>query len=336
MPTAAATIDTSGLLTAVSAGTVQVKASVTGSNVMSGSVTVEIVAAVTAGRRVMVIDQPNGAPLANVKVNGCDIADCTTPTQVTTGADGIALFPALGTGPASFTAVSQEVRTSDGLPAYARVSVIGTSAADVYLPLEVNPVHEASGFSGSVSFEDVQTSGTYWAGFVAGSAADLPSFDVASLLGESFNIQIPGINQSVPVPGPLVVYTSPGFGIPSPIKAKALGLSQAGTPRNAIAFAGRTNLNQVLTLRSTALLSYLGAFNFSVSLDNPVPALSRVPDATDVDSDGLCSNSTRCPMGSEEVPDYAHFAPLTFTPRSRAEAGAPKWWYQSCPRRSIR
>jgi hypothetical protein len=49
--------------------------------------------------------------------------------------------------------------------------------------------------------------------------------------------------------------------------------------------------------------------------DLNVAQLAMIPDATDVDGDGLCTNMAQCPMGSEDVPDYANFTPASFTPQ---------------------
>ena len=327
MPSSLATVDGSGLVTGVAPGKVVVRGTVTGAGVAPVESKLTVYAAVTAGRRVVVVDAATRLPLAGVKVNGCEAASCTSPTEVETDATGAALFPALAAGPASFTAVSQAVR-ADGLPTYERASLIGTPATDLYLPLRENPVHSAAGFNAVINFAEVRTSGQYWAGLAAISASDLPSVDLALLLGENFTVQIPGIGQGVPVPGSLVLYSSPGFGIPQEIKGKSLGLGQAGTVRHAVAFAGRADLDAALALRSTQFLSYVGAFDYTVQTRFSLTDRARVPDTTDIDGDGLCASATRCPMGSEDVPDYANFTPMSFTPRReqrrRTEVVLPK------------
>ncbi len=327
MPSALATVDASGRVTGVGAGKVVVRASVTGAGVPPVESKITIYPAVTAGRRVLVVDAATRLPLVGVKVNGCESASCTSPTEVTTDATGVALFPALGAGPATFTAVAQAVR-ADGLPWYERASVLETAAADLYLPLRDNPVHSASGFNAVINFTEVRTSGQYWAGLAAMSASDLPSVDLPLLLGENFTVQIPGIGQGIPVPGSLVLYTSPGFGIPQEIKGKSLGLAQAGTVRHAVAFAGRADLDAALALRSTQFLSYVGAFDYTVQTNFALASRARVPDTTDIDSDGLCASPTKCPMGSEDVPDYANFTAMGFTPKReqkrRTEVVLPK------------
>lgn len=326
-PSSLATADPGGVVTGVAPGKVVVRASVAGSTVGTQESKLTIYAAVTSGRRVLVVDAATRAPLPGAKVNGCLSAACATPTEILTDALGVALFPALTAGPATFTVVAQEVR-ADGLPRHERASVIATTATDVYLPLRDNPVHSAAGFNAGISFADVRTSGQYWAGLAAVSASDLPSVDLQLLLGENFQVQIPGIGQSIPVPGSVVLYTSPGFGIPQAIKGKSLGLGQAGAVRHSVAFAGRSDLNAVLALRSTQFLSYVGAFDYALQTNLSLSNRPRVPDTTDINGNGLCTDMAKCPMGSEDVPDYANFVTLNFTPhreqKRRTEVVLPK------------
>lgn len=311
-PSAAASVSAGGLVTAAAEGQVVVRSKATGSGVGGVTTALTIYPQVTAGRRVLVVEAATRTPLAQVKVWGCEVASCGTPAEVVTGADGVALFPALGPGPATFTAVSQEVR-GDGLPRLERASVLGTGAPDVYLPLRENPVKSAAGFNASVSFSDVSTTGGYWAGWVAASAGDLPSLSVAGLLGDNFMVSLPGLSQALPVPASIVLYTSPGFGIPQEVKGRSLGLGQPGL-RATVAFAGRANLDQALNLRSADFLSYLGAFDYALDTGAPIAAHLEVPDTTDVNGNGLCSDPTRCPMGPESVPDYASFPRLSYSP----------------------
>jgi len=246
--------------------------------------------------------------------------------EVVTGADGFAAFPSLGAGAATFTAVSPDVR-SDGKPRLERVSVLGTQATDVYLPLRDNPAHGAAGFNAGINFSNVSTTGNYWAGFVAASGTDVPSMTPQSLLGDTYFVEITGVGQRVPVPSPVVLYTSPALGIPQEVKPRSLGYAQAGL-RFTTAWAGRSELTQLLTLRSTDFLGYLGAFDYALSPSLNVTAKPMVPDTADVDNDGLCSNPTKCPMGTEDVPDWAHFAMANYQPgrqqQLRTEVVMPK------------
>ncbi|MFT3708769.1 MAG: hypothetical protein QM817_14060 [Archangium sp.] len=314
MPSTLATVSAGGVMTAVMAGEVRVRATVTGAFVNSNEISVKIIPRVMMGRRVVVTDAATGQPVVGVAVRGCPVTDCSTPTDVTTTADGIADFPLLDASAMIFTAAPTTLRM-DGLPALERASIIGTTATDVALPLRDNPVKGVGGFSASISFNYVSTTGTYWAGFVTSSASDVPSLTAQGLLGENFQTEVPGINQQVPIPGAFVLYTSPGLGFPQEVKSRSLAFAQSGNNRFVQSWAGRAYLDSVLNLRSIDVLSYLGAFDYEQQRPVTFSAKPYVPDSTDVDGDGLCSNMTKCPMGSEDVPDFARFTPLTFQPR---------------------
>lgn len=314
MPSTNATVSATGLVSAVMAGEVRVRAQVTGSALATNEASITIIPRVMMGRRVIVTDAETGGPLPNVTVRACPAGDCTTPTDVVTTAQGTADFPLLDGTATTFTAVPATLRT-DGLPALERASILNTTATDVLIPLRENPVRGNAGFSASVSFSDVSTVGSYWAGFVTASASDIPSLTASGLLGDNFMVEIPGVGQQVPVPGALVLYTSPGLGFPQEVKPRSLAFAQPGTSRFVQAWAGRAYLESAFALRSIDVLSYLGAFDYA-----HVPGIAFSPkpfvaDSSDVDGDGLCSNMQRCPMGSEDVPDYARFTPLAFQPR---------------------
>jgi hypothetical protein len=312
-PSSAVTVDASGRVTAVTPGVVRVRGAVAGAAVPGATATLTVVPAVGAGRRVIVVDAASRGPLADVAVRACATPDCAAPVDVTTDASGLAAFPSLGPGPVTVTAVARATR-SDGLPAFERASVLGTTSADVLLPLRENPVRAQGGLNSSVSFSDVSTTGTYWAGFVAASASDVPSLSAQGLLGDAFTAELPGIGQQVPVPGALVLYTSPGFGFPQEVKGRALSPAQPGT-RFTVAWAGRANLEAALSLRSTDFLSYLGAFDYALGTNAVTASRPLVPDTTDVNGNGRCSSPQRCPLGEEDVPDYAAWSMQSFQPR---------------------
>lgn len=308
-----ATVTAQGVLSAVMAGEVRVKANVTGAFVSSNEIRVQIIPRVMMGRRVIVTDAATGEPLAGVAVRACPVADCSTPTDVTTTANGLAEFPLLDGSALTVTAAPSALR-ADGLPLHERASILGTTVTDIALPLRENPVRSNAGFSASISFSYVSTTGSYWAGFVTASASDVPSLTANGLLGENFQTEVPGINQQVPVPGAFVLYTSPGLGFPQEVKSKSLAFAQPGNARFVQSWAGRAYLDSVLNLRSIDVLSYLGAFDYEQQRSVAFSPRPYVADSTDVDGDGLCSTMSRCPMGSEDVPDYARFTPLSFQP----------------------
>lgn len=315
-PSAAATVDTSGRVTALAPGQVLVRASVNGAFVPAKEAPITIYPVVSAGRRVLIIDAATGAPLAGVKVQGCEAplagGVCSAPVEVLTDATGAALFPTFSGATATFSAVSSEVR-ADGHPRYDRVSVVATAARDVFLPFTENPVHGAAGFNASISFANVRSTGQYWAGYAALSASDPAAVDLRTWLGDTFQVELPGVSQTFPVPGSVVLFTSPGFSIPQEIKGRSLGLGQAGV-RAATAFAGRTDLSGALALRSAELFAYTGAMAFALQPPLTITHRPYVADFADVDNDGLCAQSAKCPQGTEDVPDYAGFTQIAFTP----------------------
>ncbi len=320
-PSGLATVDPSGVVTAVGAGEIRVRASVTGANVPYRECALRLYPSVTSGRRVLVLAGSTGAPLAGAVVRGCDhppaSGPCPAPVDVLTDATGVAMFSAFSGPSATFTVASLQLR-SDGLPRFERVTVLGATGKDLMLSLAENPVHGDAGFNGAISFANVQSSGTYWAGLAALSASDLPSVDLRTLLGDTFQVTLPGVGQKIPVPGSVVLYTSPGLGIPQELKGHADGLGEAGL-RRSVGFAGRMSLSRVLGLRSVEFLSYVGAMDFAIQSPLSISARPWVEDTNDLDGDGLCAQPSLCPSGSESLPDYAHFTSLSIAPqRSQA------------------
>lgn len=315
-PSSAATVSASGLVTAVSAGTVRVRASPVGASVSPQELSLTVLDAVASGRRVTVVDAATWRPLAGVEVLGCDAppasGPCPAPVPVTTDARGSALFPGFTGATASFSAASSELR-ADGYPRYDRVSVVSTPARDVLLPLGDNPVHGASGFNAGISFNEVHSSGELSVGFSVLSAGDPTAVDLSNLLGETFLVPIPGLTQRVPAPGSLVAYANLGLAGNMELKPRSYGLGRAGR-RTSVAFAGKLPLSQATSLRSTDLLAYSGAMDYSLQAFTSFTHLPYVPDETDLDGDGLCSDTTRC-QGSEDLPDYNRFTGLTHRPR---------------------
>ncbi|MCA2981163.1 MAG: hypothetical protein INH41_25045 [Myxococcaceae bacterium] len=311
-PSAAATVTAEGLVRAVAPGVVTVRATLPMSFATPASSRLRIYPAVAQGRRAVVVSAASRLPLAGVVVWACLDPDCAMPLEAVTDASGIAAFPTLGEGPATFTAVSPEVRT-DAKPTYERVSITQTRAADVYVPLRDNPVGASTGFNGSVGFSQVKASGAWWLGLVATSVSDLPSMRLARLLGDPVLTQLDGVNQRVPIPGALVLFNSPVLGFTRDVKPRAFGFAQAGD-RAAVAFATRGDLSQLATLRTVDLLSYVGSSEFTLQASAELSPRLDVPDTADVNGNGLCADPQRCPMGSETVPDWAGFTRLSMSP----------------------
>lgn len=316
-PSGAAQVDPSGIVTASAPGTFRIRAQVTGSSVAAVEATLDVYPELTSGRAVVVVDASTGRPLAGVSVHGCDgtstSAACAAPVEALTDAMGTATFPSFTGTEATFSVASAELR-ADGLPRYEHVSVLDATERMLLIPLGPNPVSAAAGFNGVMSFSQVHTEGNYWVGFAVASIADPVSADAQTLLGEPFQVELPGVGQRVPVPGSVVLYTSPGLGIANDVKPRSLGLAQPGR-RSTVAFAGRTTLEQLLTVRSTEFLAYAGGFDYDLVPFGSHPQRLRISDTADVDGDGLCADAARCPQGTEFVPDYFNFPSVSFTPR---------------------
>jgi hypothetical protein len=309
-------VSPSGLVTAVSSGTVRVQARPVGSVVSPQEATLTVLPSLESGRRIIVVDAASRRPLAGVEVLGCDAppasGPCPTPVTVTTDAFGVALFPGFTGATASFSAASAETR-ADSRPRYDRVSVVSTPARDVLLPLGENPVHGAAGFNAGISFNEVHSSGELSLGVSVLSAGDPTAVDLSNLFGETFLVPLPGFTQRIPAPGSLVAYAALGLAGNTEIKTRSYGLGQAGR-RTAVAFAGKLPLARATSLRPTDLLAYTGAMDYALQAFTPITHLPYVPDETDLDGDGLCSDTTRC-VGSEDLPDYSRFTGLTHRPR---------------------
>lgn len=312
MPSAAATVSNDGLVTAIAPGVIRIKAEIMMSFASPVESTVRIYPRPSVGRRVLVVDAARRRPVAGAVVWGCLVADCAMPTEAVTDQQGLAAFPMLAAGPATFTVVSPALR-ADSKPTHERVSIVSTNATDLYVPLRENPVKASTGFNGAIGFQQVRASGAYWLGLVATAIGDLPGQRLSSLLGDPVFTELPNVNQRVPIPGAVVLYTSPGLNIPNEVKPRSLGFGQAGD-RPAVAFATRGDLSQLATLRSVDLLSYLGSADFTLQQSVELNTRLDVPDTADVNGNGLCSNVQRCPMGSEDVPDWAGFTRLSMSP----------------------
>jgi len=315
-PSSAVTVSPEGVVTAVSAGTVRVQARPAGAAVSPQEATLTVLPSVDVGRRVVVVSAFSRRPLAGVEVLGCDAppttGPCPAPVTVTTEASGVALFPDFTGVTAHFSAASPELR-ADGHARYDRVSVAATPARDVLLPLTENPVHGAAGFNASISFNEVHSSGEASIGFSLLSASDVTAVDLGNLFGETFRVSVPGVPQRVAVPGSLVATVSSGF-FSSEIKTRSLGLGEAGR-RTAVAFAGKVALAQATSLRTTDLLAYAGSLDYALQPLTSISHLPHVPDAVDLDGDGLCADPQRCPQGREDLPDYDRFTGLSHRPR---------------------
>jgi hypothetical protein len=309
-PANAATISDAGVLVGLTAGPLTVRGRLVASAASPASVSLVILPAAEQ-RRVVVVNAATHLPVAQSRVFVCQ-GGCSTSVEVGTDDAGIALLSGFDGG-VTVTVIGPGVR-SDGKPRFERVTVIDAQD-DTLIPLRDNAASAETGLSSTVSFTDVSTSGGYWAGLVLPSAGDLTNYTPQRLVGETFAFEIPGVAASVPLPASLVLYTSPAFGIPQEVKPRAFTFAESGI-RVGVALAARGNVEQLALLRSVDLLGYLGAADVDVGPEVEVaPRRPLIVDTVDVDADGLCANPTRCPAGTELVPDYAGFTRTTLRPK---------------------
>jgi len=270
----------------------------------------------SAGERVVrVIDAATRDPVPGVHVALCPdppaAGPCPGLLEGLTDATGEARF-LTAAALVDVAAASPELR-SDGLPRYDRVSVAGTAALDVLLPVQPNPVHGAAGFTATMGFSSAHGSGELALGLTVAARWDVVDQDLADLFGDVFFVTLPVSGQRAPFFGSTVAALDLGFPLPVPVKQFADATADPG-PRGVVGFGGKVPLDAIGSAGSADLLSYVGALDYAVAEPQRFAARPYVADAADVDGDGLCADPQRCPAGSEDVPDYGGFPRLTFTP----------------------
>ena len=315
-PAGAADVDASGLVTARTAGPFLVTATLAGSPAAPASASFVAYAPASAGERVVrVIDAATRAPLQGVRVALCPDPPASGPCpgllEGQTDAAGEARF-LTSAALVDVAAASPDLR-SDGLPRYDRVSVAATSAVDVLLPLESNPVHGSAGFTAGMGFGSAHGSGEVALGLTVAARWDVVDQDLGDLFGDLFFVTLPVSGQRAPFFGSTVAALDLGFPVPVPVKQAADAPADPG-PRGVVGFGGKVPLDALGVAGSADLLSYVGALDYAVAAPVGFSARPFVADAADVDGDGLCADPQRCPAGSEDVPDYSAFPRLTFTP----------------------
>lgn len=329
-PSSAATVTDAGLLTAHAPGRVLIRASVAGSTVSSPPLELQLLSAPGAAEtRVVVMDAATLQPLEGVRVLGCEAppvdGPCAVPIEQLTGSDGSALFP-FASAAASFSAAANLLR-GDGFPAYDRASIPMTGARTVVLPLRPNPLHADAALTFGFSLENAPGEGAWWIGLPVASLPAVHELTPRHLLGEPFQVRVPGVEATATVPGALTLsFEAQGFGGPLPLKDRSRVLTTAGE-RGVIAFAGRIDVPFTSAFGGASVLQYLGGLGAAFAAPFAVAHAAHVPDVGDLDGDGLCPDAAACPAGSEDRPAYPatsnrNFA--TFRPQPlRTEIASP-------------
>ena len=344
----AATVDANGLLTAVAPGTATLTVGFTkpnGSQATPDTATFNVIAAASGGR-VLVVDSITGAPISGANVRLCqgyDGGTCIAATDLTTDASGTASF----TAPTSAYDLSaaDPALDSSGRPVHDIVHFLGITTTDVLIPLPVNAAGEEAGFTGSIDFSHVQTTGDVRVGLAGSSISDLASLELEDIVGQQpwtakatvdtgtiggvggiGGIQLPGLDGgtiSVPITGATVADVDQLAGLPVSVRIKDT-VYALGTPglRAGWAFAGRVDAQlffgsysqSVQTGALGGVLPFFGAFNHGLLAAIDENALPLVLDREDLDGDGVCEDTNVCASGGELLPDYSHFSSRLFAP----------------------
>lgn len=301
-------------LVATGPGLIRVTAGVPGSTVTSAAWEVHAIAAPRPEETaVVVIDGATLQPLANVRVRGCHAGGCL---EASSSEDG-SLRLGFRVSSASFTAAAPFVR-SDGLPAYDRASILGTSATTVVLPLRPNPLRADAPWTFGFSLADAPGNGAWWVGLAVASTPALPDRVPRHLLGEPFVVRLPGINASATVPSALsLAFRAEGFGGPLPLKPRSHLLGTTGE-RGVIAFGGKIDVPVAAALGGAGILAYVGGLGATFAAPFPLSQLPWVPDTDDLNGNGN-RTELRPAWPSNPSRTFSRFRPQ----RLRTEVASP-------------
>jgi hypothetical protein len=353
-PAGPAQVTGTGALTALAPGQATVSVGYTkpnGTHVTPDTSTFRVLAAPASGGRVVVVDSTSGAPLAGAHVRICGARDasqaCTAAQDLVTGADGAVAF-APPSGPFDVSAAELSV-DAQGRFLHDQVHLLGLTATDVLVPLPGNEAGLAAGFTGSVDFGQVKTTGGTNVALAGASLADLASFDLNDLLGQAWTstltlptsiggfgglggipggglggLSLPdGGSFPVQLTGGLVLDFTQigGFTVPIQVKDTVYAVTAPGL-RTGWAFAGKLNPQLILgSITSSAqngalgaVLPFFGAFDHGLVPTIDAPLKGEVLDQSDLDGNGVCEDTNICATGGQRLPDYRHFPTETFIP----------------------
>lgn len=301
-----AAVDSDGLLTATGAGTTMVMVSLRiGTRPpMTHSVIFRVLDPVEEGdARVVVFDAASGEPIpgATVVLDG---------VEGVSGDDGVALFP-------EASAERHEVQIY--APGYDRIAVSGAVGDDLAVPTAPDFTGRAAGFTGSIAFNNVTSTGGIEVGLAGGSRDELLGLSLGSLLGEMFtqNVSIPFVGEfPVPAPGAMTLKVLDPIQID--VKSRLYASAPAGL-RSVWSFAGRLDMDALGFLGGggadiggilTNMLPYFGHFEHGLSTGHVLVDVPLAPDAQDVNGNGDTT---------EVIPDWNNpaFPSLNLRPSRR-------------------
>ena len=296
--------------------------------------------------RVVVVDAESGAPIAGAHVTVCAGRDaqgnCTQAQNLTTDSTGTVRFALLDGG---LDISAADLTLGDGgAPVHDIVHLLQTRASDILLPLPGNEAGATAGFTGSVNFSEVLTTGNTNIALAGSSIGDLSSLQLSDIVGQtpwtanfdpsSITVGIPGLPMGVgpgiglgnllpgdggAIPIPLTgstvldITSVAGIAVPIHIKDEIYALGSPGL-RCLWSFAGIVDAQSVLgSLTSSTqngaigvVLPIFGNFYHGLRVAVDEPLLPLVPDSTD-----LTGND---PSGTELIPDYLQMPSAGFKP----------------------
>jgi hypothetical protein len=210
--------------------------------------------------------------------------------------------------------------------AYDYVTVVGTGARDIVLPLTPRSVLDpAAGLTGEIDLRQVSTQGPVRIGLAGvSSARPFTDFDLGRLLGDLFysQVSIPGQGTvTVPLPGGMTLSAEVVAGVSFAVKGTYYVLGDPGL-RAAWSLGGRVDLQEVTSVFQQGggggslspgailrqVLPLFQRFDHGAAPAVALEARARVVDSRDVDGDG---------DRAEKVPDWGGFRRLTLVPRVR-------------------
>ncbi|MDE0881975.1 MAG: Ig-like domain-containing protein [Myxococcota bacterium] len=194
----------------------------------------------------------------------------------------------------------------------------GVDPLYVILPLMRDRSARAAGYRARVDFSAVTSVGDGQLSLSGASVPDLLSFDLTAFAGDTFTseVAIPGQGaQAVPLPGN-VTFSATVFGFPINLKDTAYSRGAAGT-RSAWSFAGNVDplalFGRFQNVRGPgdavmAIFPLLGAFEHGLVAGLPLVEQDLIIDTTDINGNG---------DRTELLPDWRSFALTEFRPATR-------------------
>jgi len=293
-------VDATGLATGGSvAGTAQIVAASGGKQ---DSVTLTLLPAATGDLRVSVVDAESGASIVSATVQVVPASG--SPLEASVDSLGVATFA----GP---VAAPFSVHVFDSTHDY--VSLFSLSEMDVVVPLPVqSDPGIAGGLTGAMSYANVTSVGDASVGLAGLSfGQSLTELDLNAVMGDSFTVTIPGVGQSIALPGGMTAEAT-FAGFPIQLKTTWYGTGAPGL-RAVWAFAGKMGFDRFQGGGGAAgtlagILPLFGIFEHGLVPRLVLSQQPKIVDGADINGNGNTS---------ELVPDWKAFPSQTLAPSQR-------------------